>query len=155
MRFPSVERDSSGELVPKQIEIANVNPNGRIFVPEGEAITKYLNWMPPVAPTSDKYLPNIYLDASPTSILKPRLIPNVELFNRERDAFLRMKDSLCSHEKYKGKFVAIHSGNVVDVDENKKELAKRVYAKYGYIPIYIDKVEKKRIVGEMSSPERV
>jgi hypothetical protein len=41
---------------------------------------------------------------------------------------------------YNGKYVAILQGAIVGCDEEKEKLAENVYTKYGYVPIYIDKV---------------
>jgi len=74
-------------------------------------------------------------------------------FERERLAFLRIKDSLLDNPKFRGKFVAIYKGNIVGQDEDNRKLARRVYSRYGYVPIYIDKIERERRVIEMPSPE--
>lgn len=76
------------------------------------------------------------------------------LFERERQAFLKIKDSLLRNETYKGKFVAVYGEKVVDVDDDIKKLAKRVYSEYGYVPIYMDKVQRERRVTDLPSPER-
>jgi hypothetical protein len=39
-------------------------------------------------------------------------------------------------------FVAIWDERVVDFDEDKIKLARRVYEEIGYLPIYIQKVQK-------------
>jgi len=70
---------------------------------------------------------------------------------RERDAFLRLKPKLL--EQYEGKWVAILNGAIVDFGENNSELARRVYQKYGYRPIYIDKVERKPKIFKVPSPK--
>lgn len=70
-----------------------------------------------------------------------------EAFYREKDAFLRMFEGLLKNPRYNRKFVAVFKGKVVDYDTDNRTLAKRVYAKFGYVPIYIDKVsEEKRVV---------
>lgn len=81
--------------------------------------------------------------------------PELQAFERERQAFLRIKDSLLDNPQYEGKFVAIYRGEIVDQDEDNRELASRVYSEYGYVPIYIDRIERERRVIEMPSPERV
>jgi len=77
-----------------------------------------------------------------------------EMFKKEQQAFLRLKHSLLGQETYINKFVAVLGGEVVDLDNDIRNLAKRVYSKYGYVPIYIDKVQKERTVEELPSPER-
>jgi hypothetical protein len=72
---------------------------------------------------------------------------------KEREFFTRNLKALSQMEEYKGKFVAILRGEIIDHDEDNRKLAKRVYEKFGYIPIYIDKVEKKEQIIEIPSPE--
>jgi prevent-host-death family protein len=72
---------------------------------------------------------------------------------RERAAFLRLKDQrLRTHH---GQFVAILNGEVIDADEDDRALTRRVYAKHGYIPIYIDRVAKESPVRRILSPKKV
>lgn len=87
--------------------------------------------------------------------LGPPSLPEIEAFERERQAFLRIKDSLLDDPEFRGRFVAIYEGNIVGQDEDNRELAKRVYSRYGYVPIYIGKIERERRVIEMPSPEGV
>ncbi len=65
-------------------------------------------------------------------------------WDRERTIFLRLLPQLL--ETQGGKYVAIHEGQVVDVAEDLLVLAPRVYAKYGYIPIYMDMVAERPLV---------
>ena len=78
---------------------------------------------------------------------------DMERFERERETFPRIKNDLLERETYVGEFVAIHEGQVVDHDRDIIELSQRVYARYGYVPIYIDKVEREEKVIELPSPE--
>jgi len=70
----------------------------------------------------------------------------IEAFERERAAFLRLKPQLL--ETHRGLWVAVVGEEVVDSDTDDRTLAKRVYAKLGYIPAYIQFVS-----GEMPSVE--
>jgi len=74
------------------------------------------------------------------------------VIKRERQAFEEMKDNLLKDEKLLGKFVAIFKEGVVDFDEDEEKLVKRMYKKYGYSPMYIQKVEEKEAVEEIPSP---
>ncbi len=76
-----------------------------------------------------------------------------EEFRREAEAFAKMKRGLLRKESYKGKFVAIYKGDLIDCDKDLGELAKRVYGKFGYVPIYMDKVVEEEEVLEIPSPE--
>jgi len=74
-------------------------------------------------------------------------------FEAERNSFLEMKHTLLSDPRYQGKYVAVRDGLILDVDDDKVELAKRVYDKHGYVPIYIDRVQEKARIYEIPSPE--
>jgi hypothetical protein len=157
MNVPSDVNSPSG-LPADRFEAGNASPNGKIFLPIQYKGARLFGWKVPITPGPTGLLPDVHPGApsklSGLPIFKPEMSNISELFIKERDAFLKMKDELLGHETYQGKFVAIYEGNVVDFAENEKELAKRVYRKFGYIPIYIGKVEKEQVVGEMSSPER-
>jgi hypothetical protein len=71
----------------------------------------------------------------------------------ERGAFCKMKDKLIQEPNYNGKYVAVFQGAIVGCDEDKGKLAKSVYERYGYIPIYIDKVAPGERHIEVPSPE--
>jgi len=71
---------------------------------------------------------------------------------RERAAFLRLKDQLL--RTYRGKFVAILNGEVVDVDDDDRALTRRVYTEHGYVPIYIDRVVEEPPVRRILSPKK-
>ena len=71
---------------------------------------------------------------------------------RERAAFLRLKKQLL--RRYRGRFVAILNGEVIDADEDDRALTRRVYAKHGYIPIYVDKVVEELPVRRILSPKK-
>ena len=71
----------------------------------------------------------------------------------EREAFLKIRDKLLRDPLYTGKYVAVFQGAVVGCDEEKERLAEAVYEKYGYVPIYIDKVAPSERRVEIPSPE--
>lgn len=71
----------------------------------------------------------------------------------EREAFLKIRDKLIADPSYKGKYVAVFQGAIVGCEEDKGRISKNVYEKYGYIPIYIDKVVPDRRHVEVPSPE--
>jgi hypothetical protein len=71
----------------------------------------------------------------------------------EREAFLKIRDKLMQDPNYNGKYVAILQGAIVGCDEEKEKLAENVYTKYGYVPIYIDKVAPSEKRLEIPSPE--
>lgn len=79
--------------------------------------------------------------------------PEIERFEQEREAFLRIRNDLLERGRYLDEFVAIHNGEIVDHDTDIVALAHRVYTEYGYVTVYIDKVESEREVIELPSPE--
>jgi len=73
------------------------------------------------------------------------------LLREEIAAFERIKPELL--RTHKGKQVAILNGQLVDSDEDKRTLAKRVYARYGYRPILMTEVRETPRVYTIDSPE--
>ena len=71
----------------------------------------------------------------------------------EREAFNKARGKLVEDPNYRGKHVAFFRGSLVACDEDKGKLARNVYEKYGYVPVYIDLVaaDERRI--EVPSPE--
>ena len=76
-----------------------------------------------------------------------------EAFERERAAFLRLKPQLL--ETHRGLWVAVVGEQVVDSDTDDRTLARRVYARFGYIPAYIQLVDEEMPSAELPSPEIV
>ncbi len=72
-------------------------------------------------------------------------------FEEERSAFEKIHESLEKDDSYKGKYVAILKGKIIDSDPDKVKLAERTYKK-GYVPIFLGFVGPKRTV-EVPSPE--
>lgn len=95
--------------------------------------------------------------ASGTGILATSTIEaseSIRAVQRERHAYLKIRQKLLADPRYAGKFVAVHKGRVIDADDSEKELVRRVYARHGYVPIYVEKLETERRVLEVPSPER-
>jgi hypothetical protein len=67
--------------------------------------------------------------------------PSPSDWERERQAFERLLPDLLESDP--GEFVAVYGGKVVDRDPQLISLASRVYAKYGYRPIYMDLVAER------------
>ena len=66
------------------------------------------------------------------------LQPPMSKFERERAAFQRLLPALL--QTHRGLYVAIHNEQVVDSGDNRLDIADRVWAKHGYVPIYVDLV---------------
>ena len=58
----------------------------------------------------------------------------------EKHAFLKKKTALMNDPNMKGKYVAVHDGEVIDSDVDEIVLMQRVYKNYGYVPILIERV---------------
>lgn len=71
----------------------------------------------------------------------------------ERASLMKMLDELLRNPNYIGKYVAVLHGNIVGCDEDKGRLAKNVYERFGYVPIYIDRVVYGGRRVEVPSPE--
>jgi hypothetical protein len=77
----------------------------------------------------------------------------IELFRLNQMYFEEHRAELLT--KYKNKFVAIWNRRVVDFDEDKIKLARRVYEEIGYLPIYIQKVQKEIPTVRIPSPKTI
>jgi hypothetical protein len=60
---------------------------------------------------------------------------------REQRAFFRLRSALLRTQR--DRYVAIHEGKAVDSGEDEIALGLRVYAKFGYVPIYVGRVSEK------------
>ncbi|MBS7645987.1 MAG: hypothetical protein QXR65_08160 [Candidatus Bathyarchaeia archaeon] len=84
-----------------------------------------------------------------------RRLEYIMRLEEEREAFLRMRDELIKDPRYAGRYIAVFRGAVVGCGEDKGKLAEEVYGKYGYVPIYIDRVSRDERRVEAPSPEAV
>ena len=75
------------------------------------------------------------------------------IFEIERKAFEELRPQLLKDSRYAGKWVAIVDGNLVDSDSDHRKLVMRVHEKYGYRPIYADKITREKQYVEFPSPE--
>jgi hypothetical protein len=71
--------------------------------------------------------------------------PPEDKWHREYRAFLRLLPELLN--THRGKYVAVHEGQVVGGGDEKIPVAMEAYARYGYVPIYVGLVtdEPRRI----------
>jgi hypothetical protein len=60
-------------------------------------------------------------------------------WDQERQAFRRLLPELLT--MHRGQFVAIHEGRVVESGEDKIDVARRSYGRFGYVPIFVYRVE--------------
>jgi len=78
---------------------------------------------------------------------------DMDAFEREREAYERLEPELLP--LYKGQYVAIREGQVIDSDPDEMTLVQRVYEKLGYGPMYVRKVGAPLPVRRISSPRIV
>ncbi len=69
----------------------------------------------------------------------------------EKSIFLKKKSELLKNQDFIGKYVAVMRGEVVDKDDDKHVLIKRVYENHGYVPILIEKISNE-VVEYTTSP---
>jgi len=73
------------------------------------------------------------------STILPLSASSQEHLARDRGAYLRLKDELL--ETHRGYYVGFKDGQLVDSDPDWSTLVERMYARFGYVPIYVKKVE--------------
>ena len=78
---------------------------------------------------------------------------DMEALEREREAYERLEPELLP--LYKGQYVAIREGQVIDSDPDEMALVQRVYEKLGYGPMYVRKVGAPLPVRRIGSPRIV
>jgi len=83
----------------------------------------------------------------------PQQLKYILQVEEEREAFLKVRDKLIQDPGYNEKYVAFFQGALVGCDDDKGRLIKSVYEKYGYVPIYIDRVATGERHVEVPSPE--
>ncbi len=76
-------------------------------------------------------------DVLPAPVLEP-FVHKTGKWEQERSAYWRLLPSLLP--QYRGQYVAIHEGRVVDSGSDQLELAMRMYQRFGYVPIYVGHV---------------
>ncbi|MCC6417337.1 MAG: hypothetical protein IT429_03720 [Gemmataceae bacterium] len=76
-------------------------------------------------------------------------LPTLELPKGEQEyrAFLQLLPDLLPH--YRGRYVAVHNGQVVDSDEDEVKLILRAQAKVGYVPICVGLVAEPQPVARI------
>ena len=72
-------------------------------------------------------------------------------FEKDRRTFQRLLPKLL--RQYRGRYVAVYNGRIVDQDKSDESLVARMFQKFGDADFYIGHVEKTPIVYELPSPE--
>lgn len=72
---------------------------------------------------------------------------------RDRAAFMAMKEQLL--ESHRSQYVAFKDGQFVDADPDDRALVKRLYDRFGVVPLYVKKVEEQERVYRIPGPRRV
>jgi hypothetical protein len=75
-------------------------------------------------------------------------VPTEDKWLREQRAFRQLLPVLLT--TLKEQYVAIHEGQVVEHGSDKLDVAKRAYARFGYVPIFVG-----RVADELIAPERI
>lgn len=82
-----------------------------------------------------------------------QLSPPYPEFEADKVAFEQLEPSLMA--TYKGQYVAVRAGRVVDSDQDKMTLITRVYKNLGYGPMYVHRVGEPVRVARIISPRIV
>lgn len=77
----------------------------------------------------------------------------LEELNLNKKVFEANFESLI--EEYEGSYVAVVDKKIVDNDMNKFHLLDRIYEKYGYRTVYVEKVTREKKVAKLPSPHIV
>jgi hypothetical protein len=64
--------------------------------------------------------------------------PPESKWRREQQAFRQLLPELL--KTHRGRYVALHEGQVVESGDDKLAVAGRAYARFGYVPIYVSLV---------------
>jgi hypothetical protein len=75
------------------------------------------------------------------------------VFEREKRAFLEIKGRLIADPHYTGKYIAIVDGEIAGVGDDRIKLAREIYAKKGYVTMYIGEVSQQDSIAEEPSFE--
>ncbi len=80
--------------------------------------------------------------------------PAEDKWRREQQAFYRLLPELL--RTHRDQFVAIHEDRVVESGADKLDVARRAYARFGYLPIFVSKVtERPLMTTRIPSPRLV
>lgn len=64
---------------------------------------------------------------------------DLESFYRDRDVFQRLKPKLL--QSHLGQWVAVYRQQIVDAGSEQAQVLERVYARFGYVPVYVQHVQ--------------
>jgi PHD/YefM family antitoxin component YafN of YafNO toxin-antitoxin module len=65
---------------------------------------------------------------------------DLEAFEQERQAFERLKPELL--RTHRGQWVAVYQEKVVEAGQDRSQVLDSVYDRFGYVPVYVQKVEE-------------
>jgi hypothetical protein len=72
---------------------------------------------------------------------------DLEAFEQERQAFERLKPELL--RTHRGQWVAVYQEKVVEAGQDRSQVLDSVYDRFGYVPVYVQKVEEQPRVYKM------
>lgn len=123
-----VERDERGEILCVTNMVKLVKPSSVWLLWGGQDSSEQKSQ--DRAERSEWCLP---LDLSVTFQRSER--PEIEAFEKEHAAFEELLPSLMT--KYRGRFVAIHNGALVDSDPSRSNLVRRFFERFGDASVYV------------------
>ncbi|MFN0196104.1 MAG: hypothetical protein ACKVT0_05120 [Planctomycetaceae bacterium] len=78
---------------------------------------------------------------------------DIRLWQEDADYFESIRSNLWNDKDYRGKYVALREKEVIDVDDDKFQLARRVMRQYPADVVFVAKVQIESQVVEVPSPE--
>jgi len=94
-------------------------------------------------------LEHFQLRATKEKMVNPTLVKK-----NDQQIFKELKPQLIVQPEFVGKYVAIIKGKMEGVGENKNQLAKEMYQKFGNVEMFVGNVSLKTHVGTIDTPER-
>lgn len=126
----TIEVTATATVVVSEIEQASIAQGPTVLERGGQPLAILL-------PMSEYHI----FRQAPQRNVRPKAAPAPSEFLREVEAFERLKPTLLSQEKYRGRAVAIHQGQVVAVGDDKMEVLAQAWQEFGEVPIYVEWVE--------------
>ena len=74
-------------------------------------------------------------------------------WTEERARFQRILPDLWRDERYRNRYVAVRQGEVVDADDDKMALARRLVRRFPRQSVFVGAVRRQQREAEMPSPE--
>lgn len=75
-----------------------------------------------------------------------RDVTKVDEFEKNISKYMQIEAELLQDPQYRGKYVVIHKGEIVDFGDNKQQLLKKAYDELGYVSLIVHKVGTRKVI---------